>query len=108
MYFHLLIGQNYNLLKSCGNGLKEVKNSFDGACSRAKIQGLRFHDLRHTAATRMVEGRASIIAVSKALGHSDIKTTMRYTHLDDSVRDAFEILAQDRTQNRTHENAENS
>jgi site-specific recombinase XerD len=88
--------------------LKEVKNSFDSACSRAKIQGLRFHDLRHTAATRMIEGKASIEAVSKALDYSDIKTTMRYTHIEDSLRDAFEILAQDRSQIRSQENLENS
>lgn len=98
----------YVFLDDKGNHLREIKNGFDGACSRAKIQGLRFHDLRHTAATRMIEGGASIVAVSKALGHSDIKTTMRYTHLDHSVRDAFEILAQDRTQNRIHEKLENS
>ncbi|HEX3036615.1 MAG TPA: site-specific integrase [Thermodesulfobacteriota bacterium] len=98
----------YVFLDDKGNHLREIKNGFDGACSQAKIQGLRFHDLRHTAATRMIEGGASIVAVSKALGHSDIKTTMRYTHLDHSVRDAFEILAQDRTQNRIHEKLENS
>ena len=101
-------GSEYVFLDDKGNHLREIKNGFDGACSRAKIQGLRFHDLRHTAATRMVEGRASIVAVSKALGHSDIKTTMRYTHLDDSVRDAFKVLAQDRSKNRSNENAKNS
>ena len=98
----------HSILDNKGKHLKEIKNGFDEACRRAEIHGFRFHDLRHTAATRMIEGGASIVAVSKALGHSDIKTTMRYTHLDDSVRDAFEILAQDRTQNHTHEYAENS
>ena len=47
------------------------------ALKRAKMEGLRFHDLRHTSATRMVESGASIVAVSKILGHAALKTTMR-------------------------------
>ena len=103
-----LKGSEYVFLDDEGNHLREIKNGFDGACSRAKIYGLRFHDLRHTAATRMIEGRASIVAVSKALGHSDIKTTMRYTHIEDSLRDAFEVLAQVRSNFRSNEITENS
>jgi len=64
-----------------------------GACKRADIKGLRFHDLRHTAATRMIEKGANIVAVSKILGHSDIQTTMRYAHPDDTLKDAVEMLA---------------
>jgi integrase len=97
-------GNEYVFIDNKGNHLREIKNGFHAACRRAGIKGLRFHDLRHTAATRMIEGGASIVAVSKALGHSDIRTTMRYTHIEDSVRDAFEILAQNRSQKRSQEN----
>ncbi len=48
--------------------------------------------MRYTAATRMVESGANIVAISKMLGHSDIKTTMRYTHPEDSLKDALESL----------------
>ncbi len=48
--------------------------------------------MRYTAATRMVESGANIVAISKILGHSDIKTTMRYTHPEDSLKDALESL----------------
>lgn len=48
------------------------------ACRRAGLKGLRFHDLRHTATARMVESGSNIVAVSKILGHSDIKTAIRY------------------------------
>lgn len=84
-----------------------LKRCFEGACRRAEIKGLRFHDLRHTAATRMVESGASIVAVSKILGHADLKTTMRYSHPDDSLRDAVEKLGNftlNRSQNRSQEN----
>ena len=36
------------------------------------------HDLRRSAARRAFDGGASIVKVSKMLGHSDVKTTMRY------------------------------
>ncbi len=70
-----------------------LKQAYSGACRRAKIKGLRFHDLRHTAATRMIESGASIVAVSRILGHADLKTTMRYAHPEDTLKDAVEALA---------------
>jgi integrase len=48
-------GNEYVFRDNNGNRLREVKNGFDAACRRAGIQGLRFHDFRHTAATRMIE-----------------------------------------------------
>jgi integrase len=38
-----------------------LKGAFERTCKKAGISGFRFHDLRHTAATRMVEAGASII-----------------------------------------------
>ena len=70
-----------------------LKGAFEGLCRKVGIHGLRFHDLRHTAATRMIEAGASIVAVSKILGHSDIKMTMRYSHPDNSLKEAVESLA---------------
>ncbi|MGB2691374.1 MAG: site-specific integrase, partial [Thermodesulfobacteriota bacterium] len=71
-----------------------LKRAFGTACKKAGIQGLRFHDLRHTAATRMIENTGNIVAVSKILGHADIKTTMRYAHPEQSLIDALESLNQ--------------
>jgi integrase len=92
-----------------GNRLKEIKNGYNSACSRAGIEGLRFHDLRHSAATRMIESGVNIVAVSKISGHSDIKTTMRYTHPDISLKGALEnlvIYEQSTTNITTSENIE--
>ena len=49
-----------------------LSRAFYGACKRSKIQGLRFHDLRHTCATRMIESGASFVALNKIVGHADL------------------------------------
>jgi integrase len=77
------------------NNPSALKRTFGTACKKAGIVGLRFHDLRHTAATRMVENTGNIVAVSKILGHANIKTKMRYAHPDQSLRDALESLNQE-------------
>lgn len=55
----------------------DLKNAFPAICKLAKIEGFRFHDLRHTSATRMVGAGVPITMVKDILGHSDIHTTMR-------------------------------
>jgi len=78
-----------------GKHIQDVKNSFHTACREAKIKSLRFHDLRHTAATKMIEAGVDIATVSKILGHSSIIMTMRYAHPGEkTMRQAAEKLAQ--------------
>lgn len=96
-------GNEYIFLSPTGNPYKRhdsIKGSYERLCKKASISGLRFHDLRHTAATRMIEAGASIVAVSKILGHSDIKMTMRYTHPDTSLKEAVELLTNSLTMKR--------
>ncbi|HEX3033987.1 MAG TPA: site-specific integrase [Thermodesulfobacteriota bacterium] len=69
-----------------------LKGAFERLCKKAEITGFRFHDLRHTFATRAIELGISIVAVSRILGHADLKTTMRYAHPEDSLRDAVEKI----------------
>lgn len=58
----------------------DLKRSFGDILEKSKIKGLRFHDLRHTAATRMVAAGIDLIVVQDILGHACISTTMRYSH----------------------------
>jgi integrase len=74
--------------------LEWLKRSFTTACKNATIENLRFHDLRHTAATRLVESGIPLHAVAKLLGHSTVRVTERYSHPEESVRKAVVILAQ--------------
>lgn len=72
---------------------REVQRQFQTAIERAKIISFRFHDLRHTFATRMVQAGVDIYTVSKLLGHASVKETERYAHhCPESVRHGVEIL----------------
>ena len=53
--------------------------------TRVKVgaDGLRFHDLRHSFASRLVRRTGNLKAAQKMLGHADISTTARfYAHVD--------------------------
>jgi len=59
------------------------------------IKDFRFHDIRHTFATRLAQAGVDLYKISK-LGHKDIKMTQRYAHhCPDSLRDGVEILEVD-------------
>jgi integrase len=74
--------------------MKDIKKSFRKAREEAKLFDLRFHDLRHSAATLMVQGGADLATISQILGHSDIRTTMKYAHpTPENKRKAVGILA---------------
>ena len=61
------------------------------ALLEAGIVNFRFHDLRHTFATRLLRKTQNIKLVSKLLGHSSIETTTKYAHvLMDDLRDALD------------------
>ena len=57
-------------------------NPFRKAFKRAGIDGATAHTLRHTHATRLIQHGLSLYEVKEILGHSDIKTTMRYAHIE--------------------------
>lgn len=76
-----------------GGRLDNIKRSFRRAVEDAGIRDFRFHDLRHTAATRMADAGADAFTLMKILGHSDIRMTSRYTHATDTaLRRAVENL----------------
>lgn len=52
------------------------------ACKAAGIDGLRFHDLRHEATSRLFETTdLDNLEISEITGHKDLKTLKRYMHL---------------------------
>lgn len=71
-----------------------LKHSWDTARTAAKLPGLRIHDLRHSAASFMINAGIDLYAVGRVLGHADHKSTMRYSHLaNDTLLAAVEAGA---------------
>jgi integrase len=69
----------------------EVKRAWKQICKAAGISNLRIHDLRHSFASQLASGGASLPLIGALLGHSNPSTTHRYSHLfDDPQRAAVE------------------
>lgn len=60
---------------------------------RAGLEDLRLHDLRHSFASSLVNKNMSIYTVQRLLGHSNIRSTLRYSHLnDETLSEAVEVI----------------
>jgi integrase len=59
----------------------DIRTAFENAVIEAKLDGLYFHDLRHSFASWFVMRGGSLQALQTILGHADIKMTLRYAHL---------------------------
>lgn len=70
-------------------GKVDIKKAWQEALKRAKIVGLRFHDLRHTFATLAARQGASNLELATAMGHRTLQMLQRYTHLDVQVTKKF-------------------
>ncbi|MDD5250476.1 MAG: site-specific integrase [Rhodocyclaceae bacterium] len=58
-----------------------VEQVFEGACSRAGIENLRWHDLRHTATSRLAKKVPNVIELAAITGHSNVGMLKRYYHI---------------------------
>lgn len=58
-----------------------ISDAFRRATKRAKVKGLRFHDLRHEAVSRLFEKRLNVMEVASISGHRSLQMLQRYTHL---------------------------
>ena len=65
-----------------------IDRHFDLVLKRAKLPDIRFHDLRHTFATTLLERGVQILAVSELLGHASIEITLKvYGHYTPKMRE---------------------
>lgn len=72
----------YVFLNKKGEKRGYASQAIRKAIGRAGLEGVTIHTLRHTHATRLVQNGLSIYEVKEVLGHTDVKTTMRYAHLE--------------------------
>lgn len=73
--------------------LGTINRAFRQALRRARIVDFRFHDLRHTFATRLCQAGVDLYIVQRLLGHQDPKMTQRYAHhCTESLRSSMQVL----------------
>ncbi len=98
-----LIGESYELVRKHAEGrsygavfdydANSAATAFARAVKKLGIQDLRFHDLRHYAATNLFKMGLPIQLVAITTGHSDWKMLKRYTQLNaNDVHAALERL----------------
>ena len=69
------------------------RSAWEAALAMAGLEDFRFHDLRHTFASWLVQRGRTLKEVQEALGHQTITMTMRYSHLaPDHLRAAVAVL----------------
>jgi integrase len=96
--------KEYNLVftTASGNPIRPAHlagDYFPRVLERAGLPKIRFHDLRHTAATLLLERGANPKVVSEILGHSDVSITLGiYTHvtprLHEAAMDIMDLLTE--------------
>ncbi len=87
LVFHNQVGQKID----DGN----LRRAFYSAVRKAKIKKLRFHDLRHTFATRLVQAGVDLYTVQKLGQWKNVSMVMRYAHhYPESLRPGVEVLDQ--------------
>lgn len=65
--------------------LVNIGKEWRAALKVANLNGFRYHDIRHSFASRLVTGGVDLYTVGKLLSHSDPKLTQRYAHLAPSA-----------------------
>jgi len=77
-----------------GTRLVNLNDSWDRVRKRARLDGVRLHDLRHTFASRALALGEGLPMIGDLLGHRMVNTTARYAHLArDSVRESNAKIA---------------
>ena len=80
--------------------LISIRTAFENARERSDLEGLRFHDFRHTFATRLVRKGVDVETIRSILGHSTISVTQRYMHSNSAQKKAAVDLLNEETANK--------
>ena len=64
-----------------GKPFVSIKKAWQTARKAARLSDVRLHDLRHTCASGLVNSGASLFLVAEVLGHKNVSSSQRYSHL---------------------------
>jgi site-specific recombinase XerD len=76
-----MINSPYVFYTNSGERRRQLPKGWEGYLIKAEIQNFRWHDLRHTFASRLVMKGVPLYTVQGLLGHSTAEMTRRYAHL---------------------------
>jgi integrase len=65
---------------------KDADTAWYTALKKADLQGLHFHDLRHTTGSHLRMQGADLFTIKEILGHKDLRMTARYAHVGQQHR----------------------
>lgn len=89
-YREIYLDQGLVFSDPCGDYLpqRQFMDKYHAFLKKYRITDIRFHDLRHTFATLLIESDVSMKVVQELLGHSTITTSMDiYTHVSDEKKE---------------------
>jgi len=74
-------------------GRAEFRKAFAGVLKDAKIEKFRFHDCRHTFASKLVVAGVPLNSVRELLGHASLDQTLIYAHMaPENLRAAVDLI----------------
>jgi integrase len=71
----------YVFPSSDGKKPADIEGAWDHVIRRARLPYLRFHDLRHTAASYLAMSGATTIEIAAVLDHKTLAMVKRYSHM---------------------------
>ena len=74
----------------CGNYLepRTIRKALEDVCINANLPKIKFHALRHTYASRLIEAGVNIKVISNMLGHASTTVTEKvYLHVLEELKE---------------------
>jgi site-specific recombinase XerD len=75
------VQDRYVFCRLNGIPIMRFDKPWSSVCARAGMDDCHYHDLRHTFCSNLILSGSDLKAVKDMIGHKDLSTTDRYSHL---------------------------